>query len=724
MSQIGKPIIRGWMACVCLFLAGPLYSNDPMTPREAPRAEKPPLLDGKLDDPVWQSALRMTDFKTWQPDYGKEPGQKTEVYLLYDAENFYVAFRCYDTEPDKIKRSVSKRDTMFSDDYAGFLLDMFNDKQSAYTFMINPLGIQGDGMCNADGNVDDKLDMVWYSMGQVDDQGYTVECRIPLQSLRFPGKKTIFIGVFFFRQFVRYSEMASVPAWTPEKGSVLSQAQLVSVSGLKYKRVVEILPAVTYSDRLAAQEGQLRPDEKWTDFSLTAKVGLTSDLVTDATYNPDFSQVESDAGQVDFNIRYAPFYPEKRPFFLEGLDSFRFAGNTEDAPLVAVVHTRNIINPIFGLNLTGKIGGKNTIAAIYASDDLPDDPVDTSPDFAIVRYKRTFTKDNYIGGFYTDKEYGGGFNRVAGLDGRVRLTPASFGEYHLFGSFTQAAGSSSTGDGHALGLRYNYASKTVNLDFGYQDISPDFQVDTGFVTRTGLRNVALFAMYTFFPKSKFFQRIEPFYWSNQLYDTIYKTFETINLLTLRFGFPRSSQFRIDTLLGNEVYVGQKFNRSGVGFQAFSQLTKQFYLEAFYRRSGAVFYDPEAPYQGYGNRVMAFVEYQPGAKFDFTLSLTYVDFYRESDKQKIYDYAILRNRNTYQINKYLFLRAIFEYNNFYKQLVVDGLISFTYIPGTVLYLGYGSAFERSEWTGTEYVPSSSFMETQRSFFFKVSYLWRW
>jgi hypothetical protein len=721
---MGKWRTGGWIACVCLLLADSLFSSTSTTPIEVPRAEKPPVLDGKLDDPVWQSALRMADFKTWQPDYGKEPRQKTEAYLLYDAENFYVAFRCYDTEPNKIKGSISKRDTMFSDDYAGVLLDMFNDKQTSYGFMMNPLGIQGDGIVNADGNLDEKLDMVWYSKGQIDDQGYAVECRIPLQSIRFPGKQTIIIGVFFFRQFVRYSEMASAPAWTPDRGSVLSQSQPVSVSGLKYKRVIEILPAVTYADRLSIQDGRLRRDEKWTDFSLTAKVGLTSDIVTNATYNPDFSQVESDAGQVDFNVRYALYYPEKRPFFLEGMDSFRFAGNTEEAPLVAVVYTRNIIDPVFGLNLTGKVGSKNTIAAIYARDELPDDPVDTRPDFAIVRYKRTFTQDNYIGGFYTAKEFGGGFNRVAGLDGRIRLSQVSFGEYHLFGSFTRASVNTSMSDGHALGLRYAYFSQTVNLDVGYQDISPDFRVDTGFVTRTGLRNLAFFAMYTIFPKSKFFQRIEPLYWSYHLYDTSYKTFETINLLTLRFRFPRSSELRVDTILGNEVYVGQKFSRSGFGFQGFSQMTKQFYLEGFYRRSGAIFYDPEASYQGYGNRAYALVQYQPGEKFDFILSLTYIDFYRQSDKQKIYNYAIIRNRNTFQVNKYLFLRAIFEYNNFYKRLVVDGLVSFTYIPGTVLYLGYGSAFERSEWTGTEYIPSTSFMETQRGFFFKVSYLWRW
>jgi len=706
-----------------LFFAVSLFSYTSTAPLEAPKVEKAPIIDGKLDDAVWQSALRLADFKTWQPDFGKEARQKTEAYFLYDAENFYVAFRCYDSEPNKIKATITKRDTMFQDDYAGFLLDTFNDRQDAYGFMINPLGIQGDGIINPDGNLQPSLDLVWYSKGQIDEQGYTVECRIPLQSIRFPNKKTIIMGMFFFRQLVRYSEMASVPAFFPDKGSVLAQSQPISVTGLKYKRVVEILPAVTHTNRLAIQEGKLRRDEKWTDFSLTTKVGLTSDLTTDAAYNPDFSQVESDAGQVDFNLRYALFFPEKRPFFLEGNDYFRFAGNTEDAPFVAVVHTRNIIDPVFGLKLTGKFAGKNAIAAIYARDDLPGDPVDVHPDFSILRYKRALKDDSYIGGFYTDKEQGGGFNRVVGSDGRIRLSRASFGEYHLFGSFTQAPDSGSTVDGLALGLRYQYGTRKVILDIGYQEVSQDFRVDAGFVTRTGLRNLALFSMYSIYPKSKFFQRIEPFYWSYHLYDTFYKTFETYNLFTLRFQLPRSSQFRIDAILGNEAFVGQKFNRSGFGVQAFSQLLKQIYLEGHYRRGEMIFYDPDTPYQGYGNRAEFALEYQPGEKLDFFLSLTYTDFYRRSDKQKIYDYAIYRSRNTFQVNKYFFLRAIFEYNTFRDRLTVDTLLYFTYIPGTVVYIGYGSAYQKLEWTGTGYIASNDFLETQRGFFFKVSYLWR-
>lgn len=683
----------------------------------------PPVIDGILDDTAWGKAATFENFKTIKPDYGKEPSQKTIVYMTYDAENLYFAFRCFDTEPDKIKTSVSSRDNMFQDDNITIMLDTFNTMQEAYGLFMNPEGIQGDAMINADGNGDASFDMVWYSKGVVDDKGYAVECRIPLQSIRFPGKESITLRVAFFRQIIRTSEQFSNPPMYADEGSILKQSQPVSVSGWKYKRVVEILPALTHSTRQSSSQGKMQTDEKNTDFSLTGKVGLTSDLTLDGTYNPDFSQVEADAGQIDVNLRYELFYPEKRPFFLEGNDIFQFAGNVEEGPLATVVHTRTIINPVFGLKMAGKLGRRSSLAAIYALDDLTDDPVDSHPDFMIGRYKFALKEDSYIGGFYTGKEYGRGFNRVVGADGRFRLTQASFADFHLFGAFTQRNGSADTSTDHALGLHYQYGTRKVIIDLGYQDISPNFQVDTGYVTRTGIRRASVFGMYRFYPKSDFFQRIEPFYWSFHLYDTTDKMFETVNLFTLRFWLPRSTMFRIDALIANEVFAGKRFGRGGPRIQATSQITKHIFLILFLGRTGSVYYDPADPYQGYGTRMMGSLQFQPMEKLNFSLNISYIDFFRKSDKQKIYDYAIIRSRNTFQVNKYLFLRAILEYNSYRDRLTLDTLVSFTYIPGTVIYAGYGSAFEKREWDGQAYLESEGFHETKRGFFFKVSYLWR-
>ena len=570
-----------------LLMTVPIYAEDII---QVPLTNTPPVIDGILDDVTWDEATKFENFKTVKPDYGKEASQKTVAYMTYDAENIYFAFRCFDNEPDKIKTSVSSRDNMFQDDYVIIMLDTFNTMQEAIGLFMNPEGIQGDAMINADGQGDASYDMVWYSQGTIDDQGYSVECHIPLQSIRFPGKETLTLRVALFRLITRTSEQSSFPPMYAEKGSVLKQSQPISVSGWKYKRVVEILPALTHSTRQSAAQGKIQTDEKNTDFSLTGKVGLTSDLTFDGTYNPDFSQVEAYAGQVDVNLRYSLFYPEKRPFFLEGNDIFQFAGTVEEGPLATVVHTRTIINPVFGLKLSGKLGRKSSIATIYALDNLPDDPIDAHPDFMIARYKFALKEDSYIGGFYTGKESGKGFNRVVGADGRFRLTQTSIADFHLFGAFTQRNGDTETTNDHALCLHYNYGTRKVIFDLGYQDISKNFQVDTGYVTRTGIRRLSAFAMYRFYPKSKFFQRIEPFYWSYHLYDTEYKTFETVNLVTLRFWLPRSTQFRVDALFANEVFAGERFGRGGVGFQTTSQITKHVFWSLFFRYTGAVYYE--------------------------------------------------------------------------------------------------------------------------------------
>ena len=688
-----------------------------------PKTDNPPVIDGKLDDAAWKAALEFNNFKTLKPDYGKEPAQKTEGYIIYDDENIYFAVRCFDSQPEKIKAAVSARDAMFNDDYVMFVLDPFNTMQEGFGFFINPLGIQGDGIVTGEGNLESSFDMIWYSKGQIDKQGYSVECRIPLKSIRFPKGETITMRMGIFRQVVRNSEMSSSPPMFAEKGSLIKQVRPISLKGLKYKRVIELLPALTHRTRQSHKAGAMQTDDKQTDISLTGKIGLTSDLTMDAAINPDFSQVEADAGQIDVNLRYALYYPEKRPFFLEGNELFRFGGNVEEGPLARMVHTRRIVDPVFGFKLTGKVGRKNSLAAIYAQDNLPDDSVDEHPDFSIVRFKHAMKEDSYIGGFYTSKEYGKGYNRVVGADGFYRISPVSTASFHLFGSFTQRNGNNVQNNGHALGLNYNYGTRTFILDLGYQDISKDFLVDTGFITRTGLRRLSAFAMYRLYPKSKFFQRIEPFYWSFHLYDTQDKMMETFNLFTLRTWLPGNSQFRVDAILANEVFAGQLFKTSGVGIQGQAQFTKQLYLNIFFRHTGSIYYDSSAPFQGYGSRAGSSLVYQPMEKLKFSLSLSYTDFYRDSNKEKQYDYTIIRSRNTYQVNKYLFVRAIAEYNTFQDRLTVDGLISFTYIPGTVVYFGYGSAYEKMEWSGQYYLESDRFLQTKRGFFFKMSYLWR-
>ncbi|UCH98704.1 MAG: carbohydrate binding family 9 domain-containing protein [Candidatus Aminicenantes bacterium] len=702
-----------------------LEANEAM---EIPFINTPPRIDGKLDDPAWTTAARFRGFKSFKPDYGKPASEETVMYFCSDGENFYFAARCFQKNPAEVKGAMTRRDNMFGDDWVAICIDTFFDMQSAYAFLVNPLGIQGDGMLDIGGDLDASLDMVWYSKGAIDDKGYTVEIKIPFKSIRFPVKKKVKMGLWLVRNIVRTSESLSYPELFPDKGAILTQAQPILVREMKYNRIMEVLPAFTHTRGRSLEAGQWAMEERQTDFSLTGKLGLTPSLVLDGTYNPDFSQVEADAGQVDVNLRYALFYPEKRPFFLEGIDEFQFAGNTEDAPLYAIVHTRNIIDPVFGLKLTGKMGQKTSIASILAIDEPlngENPPGSGRATFGILRFRHALKKDTYIGGFYTGREVSEGYNRVAGIDGRLRISRFSVAEYHLLGSLSQNPETGDTNAGHALGLSYSYGTRNVILEMGLQDISRDFQVDTGFLTRRGLTRLAAFGMYRFYPKSKFFQRIEPFYWSYHILDKESNLFETCNLFTFRINMPRASMFRIDLILANEVFAGKRFDTSAIGFRAESQITKHLFFYILLQRRGNIYYDPDNPYPGRSNRASLTLQYQPAEKFTTSLDLTYADFYRRSDSQREYDYTILRSRTTFQVSKYLFFRGIAEYNFYKEKLLLDLLASFTYIPGTVVHMGYGSVLEKIRWNMDmeEYMSSRRFQETRRAFFFKVSYLWR-
>jgi hypothetical protein len=705
---------------------------------EIPRIKTPPRLDGKLDDPIWATAARFQEFLTIEPDYGRPASEQTVVYACSDGENFYFAARCFQKDVSKIKGSVTRRDNMSGDEWIGIFIDTFHNFQSGYAFLVNPLGIQADGMVNLDGMLDIKHDMVWYSKGIIDDKGYTVEIKIPFKSIRFPIKKKVKMGLWLVRRIVYASEMVSFPAIYLHKGAILSQLQPILVSKMKYRQITELLPALTHTRTRDHAGGQWAAEEKQTGFSLTGKIGITPGLVLDAAYNPDFSQVEADEGRVDFNLRSALYYTEKRPFFLEGMEEFNFAGNTRDLsilapinqapPLHAIVHTRTIIDPIFGLKLTGKINKKNSMAAIFALDEPPDneDPSENHrAPVGIFRWRHILKKDAYIGGFYTGRDFSGGYNRVTGIDGRLRLSRFAVAEYHLLGSFSKDPENQDRRNGHALGLRYNYSSRNLILDVGIQDISPDFQIDTGYLRRRGITRLALYGVYYLYPKSKLFQRLEPYYWGCHILDKESNLVETYNLFTFRIKMPRSSMFYLDMILADEVYAGKRFDTGGFGFRAYSQFTKQLYFYIGLRSTGSIFYDPENPYPGRTNSAYLILEYQPTEKFNTKLEMTYADLYRKSDSQKEYDVTILRSRTSFQVNKYLFFRGIAEYNSYYKKLCLDFLASFTYIPGTVVHIGYGSTRCKLQWNreiGT-YVPAHRFLETNRAFFFKVSYLWR-
>lgn len=703
-----------------IFLSSPLLAQESLTPM---KTDTPPVIDGVLDEEIWQNAPMISGFKTFVPDYEKDMDQKTEVYMAYDEDNLYFAFKAFD-DPEKIKTSIAARDKIRDDDWICINLDSFNDHQSLYGFYINPNGIQMDSKFSA-GRDDYGIDMVWYSAGQINEEGYFIEVKIPFKSIRYRNEDIVKMGVIFERKISRLSIQGSYPPLDPEMGlNFLMQTKRMDYEGIRKFKLIEVLPAVTYTNSSSHQEGALVNDINSLEAGLTVKYGITSELILDATINPDFSQVESDVGQIDINQRFAIFYPERRPFFLEGNEVFNFAETGRRDALRSVVNTRSIVNPFLAGKLSGKIGPRNTIASIVALDEIHPSEVNGGEEMAkvgVFRYKRAFKGDTYIGGVYTSRELNGYFNRVAGLDGQIRITKSSTIEAHFLGSFNKDSINAPVENDHSIKIGYSRRTRNSSYGLSFGDIS-NFKTDVGFVTRTDARRYNGYFSPKFYFDHDVVKRFEPFLSVTYLLDLPSGLYEHSYWLNASLSLIRNSRISASYNLKNEVYLGELFNRNTFRSSVSSQITKRIFFNISYNYGNKIFYS-ESPFQGIGADISGNLNLQINNNFNSEWRYTFTNFFNKSTNEKEYDYSIIRSKNTYQVNKYLFFRVILQYNTFREQLDTDFLASFTYIPGTVVHLGYGSVYTNTKWNVDEYIPGDHLIETNRGFFFKASYLFR-
>lgn len=689
------------------------------------RALTPPVIDGILDEEVWINNQGISGFKSFIPDFGKELPFNTIVWLAYDEENIYFAFKCYDNEPDKIRVSVDARDKIRQDDWVCVNLDSFSDQQTLYCIYANANGIQMDTRFAA-GNEDLGIDLVWYSAGKINDDGYTVEIKLPLKSIRFSNKEPVMMSAIFERYVSRLSTNVSFPELDPAKGyAFFGQMQPIRYNGVKHYRLLEILPSVTYSYKGEQEEGNWAAKENKPDAGLTVKYGITSQLILDATINPDFSQVEADAGQIDANLRYQLFYPEKRPFFQEGNENFKIGstGSSIMDPIGSLVHTRNIASPVAGVKLSGKAGSKNYISILYAADRIPD------PDnalygnyshFPVLRYKRSLREDSYLGVLATSV-FNNSMNYVAGADGNIRLNKSTMLEFHSLFSGDNDAGEDTDNPGHALGLNVHSEQRNIDYAVAFKKISEKFISRTGYIDRTGLTIITGSLTPRLYPESKIFRRFDFGLFSGQLRDDIFNMWETYNSLSVMSWLGGTLRSRIQYNYSTEIYNNEKFNTSGLQFNITGTAGTKFDGTISYRRRNAIYYNESL--QGYGNVFSGTVRYLPVEKLHTQFTVTFQDLFKKSDSEKIFDYLIMRGKVTWQINKYLFIRSILEYNDYRRSVSTDFLASFTYIPGTVFHIGYGFLSEHKAWNGAEYIESDTFKEMKRGFFVKISYLFR-
>ena len=469
-------------------------------------------IDGVLDETAWQRAASVQLPYEYFPGDNVEAPVETTMFITFDQSRLYFAFDCKDPDPSSIRAHLMDRDDIqpfVQDDHVGLLLDTFNDERRAIQLRVNPLGVQADAVFSElEGFEDFSWDIIWDASGRITDTGYVVEIAIPFNQLRFPdGQETLTWGIQGSRSYPRsVRHRISNNRQERDRNCILCQMHKFSgFEGISPGKNIEVGPSVT------ATRADVRSDFPTGDFeagdfdfrpSVNGRWGITPNVILNGTINPDFSQVEADELQVDVNQRFALFFEEKRPFFLEGADFFL-------TPLQAVF-TRTVVDPIAGAKLTGK-AGRNAIGVFAARDRVNNLLIPSNrgtesafleDDVAggVVRYRRDIGPGSTVGGLFTGRSSDGYQNAVGGVDGFLRLSNTATVDFQYLRSATEYPGSLDLGDagdpgglssdpvGGAGNVTFQYGSDKWDASAEYLDLSPGFRGDFGFFQRTDLRD--------------------------------------------------------------------------------------------------------------------------------------------------------------------------------------------------------------------------------------------
>lgn len=743
-----------------------------------PRFDTTAVVDGVLDEAVWSRAARLTGFSQYQPVDGRAADEPTEVLVWYGPDAIWFGIRAREVHGDVIRATRANRDNISSDDYVQILLDTFHDHRNAFLFGVNPLGVQQDGtrsddfgggaggssatgggmgdMNPLDGNVDLNPDFVFESRGRLVDGGYEIEMRIPFKTLRYQDADVQDWGIHVLRK-VQHS--GAQDSWAPAvraNASFLTQAgTLEGIHDLRRGLVLDATPTAT-----ARADGGSNGVGRWryesgTDFGGDVHWGIRQNLTANATINPDFSQVEADVGQVTVNERFALFYPEKRPFFLDGLELF-------DTPN-QLIYTRQIAAPDGGVKLAGKIANTNVATLIAADATTSSWHGGEHPFFGIARLRRDIGSNTTVGTVLTTREDGADFSRLAGADLRLYHSKLYWAQLQGVHSWTDSAGQSLAGS--MVEAVWDRTGRAYGFHYNAKATAPDFRAAAGFVNRTGIIQAAAANRMTFYGGPRdFVQQWGAFFNVARIsdYDHPRSAFiegsESISpSASLRGGWRvNSSLSRSFVSYDPAQYAGYTVTSGGstalftvpspdkglfagsvgVTTPTFRSVT----ATATVARAQTPIFREAAP--GQSTRFDATIDLRPTAELRTSLQMTQLSLDRARDGSPFSREAIPHLKVEYQVGRSIFVRAIGQYTKRSREPLVDRtgapisvngsldtgerfgefqadwLFSYRPSPGTLFYFGYGTTMDEAN--------EFRFSDLRRSrdgFFAKASYLFR-
>ena len=731
------------------------------------RTSEPPTIDGRLDDAIWLDATPITEFVQTSPVEGAPATEETEVWIAYDSDTLYFAFYAHYTNPGIIRANRSERDQARGDDLMSVLFDPFLDQQRAYQFSVNGYGVPGDSIVNASGRGarsrsnaersssgsssgnrsrssssgsssgassssgfsirgDQSWNALFETRGGLVEDGWTAEMAIPFKSLRYPARPGDQPHRWGFQISRNIREKSESLVWSPVSrdiaGLLTQMGMLEGLTDLSTSRNLEILPTFTavQAGSLDTTAGGFREGDALGETGVGIKYGITSNLTMDFTYNPDFSQIEADQPQVEVNQRFALFYQEQRPFFLEGQEIFAAA-----TPL-NLVHTRTIVDPRFGAKLTGKVGN-TTIGVFVTDDEAPSRLADpTSPVFGraaqslIGRVRYDLYAESYVGAIATAREFADDYNRVGGVDGRFRLGRTHSLSFAAVGSQHQDALNGRL-DGSAI--EFDFMRQARNLSYGasHSSIDPDFHTETGFVPRVDIRRTDANVAYRWWPEGTLIN------WGPSV--TYLRNFNHAGVLEdeqfrgdVNVEFVRNLRFSGGITRDLERFGEIDFRKTGYSFFGIVS-GRRLSISAGANRGDGVFFG-EHPFLGRSTDGNVGIFLRPTSRLRADLRTLFSRFVNPVNGTEIFDLQIYRWRATYQFTDHLLLRHIMEHNTFTGALGNNMLLTYRINAGTVAFLGYDDRYQRGFEINEMFFPTNQLKRTNRAFFTKISYLFRY
>lgn len=702
---------------------------------------QPVKVDGRIDPQEWAGAARIDSFVEVYPGENIPPAVRTEVFLAYDRENLYIAFQCQDPEPSKVQAHYADRDGAGADDWVGVFLDTFNDRRRALYFKCNPLGIQSDSAQSESFGGDTSWDTLWDSAGRLTETGFEVEMAIPFKSLRFPNSDRQTWGITLQRYYQRGTAhtLESRPNDRNNSCYLCQEDTLEGIEGVRPGKNIELIPAVTAqrSDEREEPAGPMNSGGIDTEAGLTGSLGLTSNLTLSGTINPDFSQVEADAFQLDVNQRFALYFPEKRPFFIEGAQYF-------STPM-EVFYTRSIAEPVWGLKFTGKEGAmsygalvaqdKNCDILIPGTEGSETIPWDADSLATAFRLQRDVGKNNSLGLVTTWRSADGYDNLLTGLDGQFRLSDQD--TVSVQGLFTHTQyptaeqNPSFDGDtvqGNAYQAGYAHSGREWYWNAYYHDRDDEYRADLGYDPQVGYRSLSSYAArlwrgdgktwYTTIElgASGFASRDEEGEPLGQGASLSYYILFPVYSSSLHIVYERDS-----TTYNNKHFPGQDWAQLRISGKPAPWLSIVIYTQDY----DAVDYVNEQP--GKGKRHFASLSLKPGRRLAW--GLTFTRSRLDVDEGMLYKADIIYTFVNVFLSRRFFIRGIlqamdldknpdlhpYEVPSNSKRLSSQLLFSYRINPFTLAYLGYSDNGIEDDST-----PSTTM---NRTYFLKLSYAWR-